>query len=154
MATALSGCYSPELQDCVVACSVAADCGPGQACGGDGWCAGGDAVGQCDPPSDEPPVGTGDELRVVIEGLGEVEIDTSGSASLPGNKICVSTRSTGATCVYPMAAGMWATLRQKEVGGWRFDGWSWIGCTLGKPKSCLIRTGAGSTLVSAKFVEP
>jgi hypothetical protein len=155
MAVALGGCYSPELQDCVVACTAAADCGPGQACGGDGWCAGGDVIGQCQVPIEppiEPPMGAGDELRVVIAGQGKVEIETSSLTGQSVKETCTSTSSTGATCAYPTSDGMWATLRQKEGGGWRFDGWSWIACTLGKPKSCLVRTGTGSTVVNATFI--
>jgi hypothetical protein len=156
---ALSGCYSPQLQDCAVACASAADCGPGQACGSDGWCAGGAEVGQCaapvgEPPPPPPPPPPGDELRVVIEGQGQVEIEPSSLDGPPVKKTCASTTPTGTTCAYPMPAGAWATLRQKDGSGWRFDGWSWSACSLGKPRSCLVRTGTGSTLVKAKFLRP
>lgn len=152
--TAASGCYSPELKDCVVACMNAADCAPGQACGDDGWCAGGEQAGQCEDPGGEPPVPMGDELRVVIEGQGQVEMETSSLAGPPMKETCTSSTAAGTTCTYPMPAGMWATLRQKEGGGWLFDGWASPGCTFGKPKSCLVRTGMGSTVVGAKFLGP
>jgi hypothetical protein len=99
-------------------------------------------------------MGAGDELRVIIEGQGQVEIETSSSSGPVVKETCISTKASGASCVYPMSAGMWATLRQREGGGWRFDGWDWLGCTVGKPKSCLIRTGMGSTRVGAKFLAP
>jgi hypothetical protein len=41
------GCYAPELHDCTVECTRAADCASGQMCGSDGWCARPEAAGRC-----------------------------------------------------------------------------------------------------------
>lgn len=42
-----TSCYEPKLRDCAVRCAADDDCGPGQACGADGWCATPSALDQC-----------------------------------------------------------------------------------------------------------
>lgn len=46
-AALICGCYSPHLQECRVACDKSADCGTGQLCGEDGWCATPSNAGHC-----------------------------------------------------------------------------------------------------------
>lgn len=160
LAAPLAACYSPELEDCAVACASAADCGPGQACRSDGWCAGPDHAQGCGKPAPGGPGGPdgpggpgGDadaSLQVVIEGQGQIEVESS-SVSL--KETCTSSSPGGTTCTYAMPAGTWAALRQKEQGGWVFEKWQSPGCGLGKPKSCLVLSGQGATSVVAKFVE-
>jgi len=45
----VGGCYNPALRNCTVQCSGPGDCGNGQVCGSDGWCAAADVAGRCDP---------------------------------------------------------------------------------------------------------
>lgn len=156
LAAPLAACYSPELEDCAVACASAADCGPGQACRSDGWCTGPDHAQGCGKPAPGGPGGPGGpdqddaSLQVVIEGQGQIEVEAS-SVSLKEN--CTSSSAGGTTCTYAMPAGTWAALRQKEQGGWAFEKWQAPGCGLGKPKSCLVLSGQGATSVVARFVE-
>ncbi len=154
LASLAAACYSPSLEDCAVACSSAQDCGPGQSCRSDGWCAGPDHSEGCGMP---PPGGDdGDDrdadasLQIVIEGMGQVEVESS-SAGL--SEVCVANSAAGATCTYAIPSGTWASLRQKEQGGWRFESWQWPGCGLGKPKTCLVLTGKGTNSATAKFME-
>lgn len=155
-----AGCYSPELEDCAVACSAASDCGPGQSCRPDGWCAGPDHATGCGKPGGPGPGGPGgdddedddgESLQMVIEGQGQIEVESS-SVSL--KETCTSNSSGGTTCNYVMPSGTWVSLRQKEQGGWRFEGWQWPGCGLGKPKTCLVLSGPGTSTVVAKFLSP
>lgn len=145
----LASCYSPQLEECAVTCTTAEDCSPDQRCGADGWCVGEDRVGRCDvaPAADGGPLpGAPGELHIVITGQGEIELEALGEK-------CTSRAATGATCSYPIGPGVWVTLREKDGGGWRFAGWDWLGCTFGRPKSCLIKTAStgAATTVTARF---
>jgi hypothetical protein len=44
---AVSGCYSPEVRECVVGCAATADCVSPLVCGGDGLCASTPVAGWC-----------------------------------------------------------------------------------------------------------
>lgn len=146
-----AGCYSPQLADCAVQCKTADDCGPDQACGADGWCAGQDELGRCDDPMGGGG-GSGDpaatsQLRLVISGLGEVEV-LSNSESI--NTTCTANGASD-TCTYQVRPGAWVSLREKSSGGWRFSGWDSPGCTMGRPKSCLVRVSDVVTTAGARF---
>ncbi len=148
-ATVLSSCYSPALDDCAVECRVAEDCGPDQECSA-GWCAGSDHVGACEGPGpgEPPPPGPTSALTVTVTGQGEVEVRSS-AASLSAK--CVAPSASGITCTYPVPSGTWISMNQKGSGGWKFEGWDSFGCTVGRPKSCLVRVGDTTTTVGARF---
>src|SRR5687768_11522870 len=40
-------CYEPELRDCTLSCTAAADCADGQVCGADHFCASPEIAGTC-----------------------------------------------------------------------------------------------------------
>lgn len=150
LSTLAAGCYSPQLADCAVQCKTADDCGPDQACGSDGWCAGSDELGRCDDPMGGG--GSGDpaatsQLRLVISGLGEVEV-LSNAESI--NTTCTASGASD-TCTYQVRPGAWVSLREKSSGGWRFSGWDSPGCTMGRPKSCLVRVSDVVTTAGARF---
>ena len=147
------GCYSPQLEDCAVACKSADDCGPDQACGDDGWCAGEDAIGRCDGSG--AGSGSGDpaatsQLRVIVSGLGAVEL-LSNSQSIDETCTSSSGTGTGATCTYQVRPGAWVSLREKASGGARFAGWDFPSCTIGRPKTCLVRVSDSVTTAGARF---
>ena len=39
VAIAAGACYEPELRDCTLSCTAAAECADGQVCGSDHFCA-------------------------------------------------------------------------------------------------------------------
>jgi hypothetical protein len=169
---ALASCYSPDIRDCVVACTAPEDCAPGHVCGGDGLCASPEIAGACDeldqpdartpridardsPDAREPPDAEASpdatptaSLRIVITGKGKVK------AEAPIDVECQSSGDAGAVCNYPVAAGTIVTVREKDGGGWQFDEWTmYVPCLGLSSETCTVTVGVGATSVGAIFVE-
>lgn len=56
--SALAGCYEPKLMECTVVCAADVECGPGQSCRAEGYCASPDVA--CDRQGDLVPATIGD----------------------------------------------------------------------------------------------
>jgi hypothetical protein len=159
------GCYSPELADCAVSCTVAADCSPGQACGVDGWCVGDGSACSAPGPDDSGsgglPAPVQDELRLVIAGQGQVELEILvGDAAIDlaaldrdavSKQRCSSNSAAGSSCVFPLPPGTRVSMQSKEARSWTFAGWDVPSCGGGAPKICAIQLGAGRSVVTATF---
>lgn len=161
---AAAGCYAPELRDCAVSCTAAADCAPGQVCGADAWCAEPSIAGQCSalslvdagasgdapadaalprvdafvPPSDAPPAYA---LTIKIGGRGRVLVDGLGQCdhSAPGQ-----------TCSFPVALGVELVLTAIPLPDTQFDKWSGGPCA-GQDETCQLIPILLTTFVEAKF---
>ena len=154
----LAACYSPDVRDCVVTCTGAADCAPEQVCGDDGFCAspaaagtcstlastdaGVDAPGDSQPPDakpDAPPMTTV-RLWVRIEGRGEVTI--------PGIGNCDG--GSGQTeCQFDVPKGVPTTLHATPKHNWIFEEWG-DACKSAQTATCVISPAIDSD-VRARF---
>ena len=152
----LASCYGPDLSNCTVACTSEADCGSGQVCGSDRFCAAPEIAGRCsalpDPSTDAAvsspdavvPVSDASHLvafRVVIVGSGSVE--------LVGHGTCDSANAVLDECSYPVIAGGALTVRAMPHSGSRFDRWE--GVCIGQDSICLTTPTVAVTTATAKF---
>lgn len=156
-AALLAGCYSPNLRDCVVACTAADDCAPDQVCGSDGRCAAPDIAGSCssvaplpdaavdaradaalDAPPDAPPLAT---LVVQIAGKGIVAVTGIGTCNYT---------APAHSCTFGVMPGAQVELVATGTGGDEFDRWQSVACT-GQDATCTITVVPPSTMVAAKF---
>lgn len=133
----LGACYSPELQDCTVTCSISTDCADDQVCGGDKFCASPEVANQCES------AGTGSSmttvtLRITVEGSGKVVVKDIGE--------CAAHDDTIGDCTWQLAIG---TRVELEASSGDFDKWLSPACS-GQDKSCTF-TPETSTIVGAKF---
>ena len=166
-AIALGGCYSPELRDCIVACTATSDCAPDQVCGSDGRCAAPDLAGRCmslgttpdgatpgpvdasidarpmidaAPPVDAAPMQG--SLRIKIGGRGYVVVDNTSS-------LACSFTAPGAECTFLLPPGV-KQLRAYADSGMMFE--RWMGACMGNVAVCNVTLGlAPPTFVEAKF---
>lgn len=105
-----AGCYSPSLRDCTVTCAAASDCGGGQICGADGYCAAPSVAGRC--TSTDAAVAGADAMVVGPDATslcelgctngtcnsGICEIDCSAPGSCPGVVACPPNLPCRVTC--------------------------------------------------------
>ncbi len=160
------GCYAPELRDCAVSCASTADCGPGQVCGADSWCADPAIAGRC-TPSDGGIANTSDapgsrdatvtdaapsvdaapdapasvSLVVVIMGHGSIAIANVGTCTdlAPNHQ-----------CTFAVTAGVPRQLVATGTGGDEFEKWTSTACA-GQDATCSMTPILPTTMVSAKF---
>jgi hypothetical protein len=155
----LAGCYEPQLVDCTIRCSGAADCASGQVCGADHFCAAPDIADHCSsvtavidagvivdgagakpdarpdapPPPDAPTHG---QLHVTIEGgKGRVTVDGVGT--------CTS------DCTYSVPLHMPLTAHAVGEDDWHFEKWT-DGPCIGQLENCAF-TPTLVVAVTAKF---
>ncbi len=129
----LSGCYSPDVQDCTVSCSSESDCTGGQVCNAKGLCA--DEGVTCANAATD----AGDArvmLRVQVMNKGRV--DVVGAASCGGDGPY--------DCMIPVARGS-VTLNAVETEN-DFDRWT-MGCNSGS-RTCNVTVNSSIT-VGARF---
>ncbi len=148
-----TACYSPDVRDCTVACNQAADCAPGQVCGGDGFCAAEDVAGRCASiaaPNDAGIDGRKPDARVDamtdawptvrvwvrVEGRGVVMLPTVGACD--GNN--------GQTeCPFDVKKDVPLTLHATPKNNWRFDAWS-DACAGATTSTCTITPSAAASV--------
>lgn len=147
-AAAVTGCYGPELADCVVRCASSADCAPGQGCGKDRRCASPAMADRCadaaadaavEAPADPPPDPAW--LDVKIDGKGAVVIDgaTTCSHAAPDHR-----------CTLSVPAGVPTRLDGVADPGHRFDKWTSKACE-DQGATCVLTLPPGITTVTARF---
>lgn len=158
-----SACYGPELRDCAVSCASTADCGPGQVCGDDRWCADPAIAGRCTLPDggttitrdassgdaevadaspDAPPDAPGSvSLVVQIMGHGSVAIANVGTCN---------DHAPNHQCSFAVTAGVPRQLVATGTEGDEFDKWTSIACN-GQGATCALTPVLPTTTVSAKF---
>lgn len=143
----LAACYSPDVRDCTVTCTGAADCAPDQTCGEDGFCASGAAAGTCskiastdagvDVPVDDarPPDATPDAPPVTTVRLW-VRIEGRGVVTLPGIGNCDG--GSGQTeCQFDVPKNLPTTLHATPKHNWRFEAWG-DACQSATTATCVI----------------
>jgi hypothetical protein len=152
-------CYSPEVRDCVVACTGAADCAPAQVCGEDGFCAAAAVAGTCatiaatdagvDAPGDKPqpdarpdatPPPATVRIWVRIEGRGVVMIPAVGNCDGGSGQM---------ECQFDVPQGAPTTLHASPKQNWRFERWD-DACKDAPTATCVISPTTDSD-VRARF---
>lgn len=153
----LASCYEPQLVDCTIRCSGAADCATGQVCGTDHFCAAPEIADHCasvtavidagvvvdgampkpdarpDAPPDAPTHG---QLHVTINGgKGRVTVDGVGT--------CTN------DCTYSVPLQVPLTAHAVGDHDWHFDKWT-NGPCVGQLANCAF-TPTLVVDVAAKF---
>ncbi|MEO8699952.1 MAG: hypothetical protein ABI867_07905 [Kofleriaceae bacterium] len=149
-ALTLAGCYSPELRDCAVACTSAADCAGDQVCSDDQLCVSPDLASQCSelldageahdaaiPPDSSAMV----DLRVEVAGKGRIDLSTGASCddSAPMH-ICTFSVERNAALVLTAVPDASAT----------FERWESLACG-GQDATCDLTPALPLTAVKGKF---
>lgn len=138
MMVLVAGCYSPELEDCVVTCTSSEECGGDLVCTPKGLCAAsGDA---CNATTTGGPM---IELRITVMGEGSVEVDGVG--------VCDPSSSgpMGETCILAAPAGSLSLEAIPGEDDKPFEKWTSIVCA-GQDESCEVTLVIGA-MISAKF---
>jgi hypothetical protein len=134
-----AACYAPEEHDCTVECSGVNDCGEGQICGADGYCASPGVAGQCMPSDDH--ASQMKMLNVVIEGHGKVTVESVGT--------CASDGAEEGNCTFPVPSGI--ALQLSAVPNKDREFISWTSTCSGVVKTCTLTPVMAVTQVGAKF---
>lgn len=140
---ALTGCYSPELAECRVACASDGDCGDGQTCHPEGLCAGegvscngADAAVTADTPApDGPPPQT--SLRLKIMDMGSVQV--------AGGETCESM-----DCTFSVDQGVAVMLVATPANDRIFEKWE-EACVGQSSTTCTVTPVGPELKVTAKF---
>ena len=154
---ALGACYDPRLSDCTVRCSSSDDCGPGQTCGPQGYCAataGACGAGSSDAPADaaEAPDGRKNDdarpmrlaqLRVRVTMGGKIRVDALGSCDGDGPQ--------AGDCSFSVPEAEPLTLKANPRGGYSFESWTSIACA-GTAETCVLTPIDPLTEIAARFV--
>lgn len=135
----LAACYQPEVQDCTIECTGANQCGSGQICGADGFCAAPDVAGHCTTNDDQQPQSM--SLTVTIEGSGKVSIEGVGT--------CDSETAAEGNCTFPVTSGVMLQLTAVPKKDREFISWT-ATCT-GTDMTCALTPVMALTQVGAKF---
>jgi hypothetical protein len=146
----LVACYSPDVDNCVVACNTTDDCAPNQLCNASGRCAGPEV--QCsasidaglDPtPDDSPPDAAIPlvKLTVKIDGRGDVVVVGIGTCD-GGNGMT--------ECTFDVPKNLPVTLEATPKNMWRFEKWS-EDCDHQPTTTCLL-TPAMPAKARARFM--
>ncbi len=161
----VSACYAPELRDCAVSCSSAADCAPSQVCGGDSWCAAPELAGRCTqsdggvavdaarddaatvvtdaPPTDSAPPDAPGPVILVVQIMGH------GTVSIPSLGTC-NDHAPNHQCTFAVAGGVPRQLAASGTEGAEFENWTSVACA-GQGATCTMTPLAPTTTVAAKF---
>jgi hypothetical protein len=160
-ALALGACYDPRLSDCTVRCASSDDCGPGQACTAQGYCAAPDhacttgssdaTVDAATPPADagkKPDAGPTRlvQLHVTVTTGGKVRVDGGG-----GGGTCDGDSPQGGNCSYSVLEATTVTLKATPRGGYELERWTSIVCSTAG-ETCVLTLFAPLTEVAARFV--
>jgi hypothetical protein len=156
-AAVLSGCYSPSLRDCAVACESTSDCAPSQVCGADHWCASPELAGKCM----QPEVSVDGSPAVVPDARADAPLDAPGpvimtvmiaghgTVTIPGVGQCAET-SPGHMCTFAVMFNANLMLTAVGTGDDEFDKWQSAAC-LGQGATCSLTVTAPVT-VAVKFM--
>jgi hypothetical protein len=162
---ALGGCYEPELRDCTLTCSSAADCADGQVCGEDHLCAAPGLAGRCaslptDAGSDSRDAGV--DARTISDARPDsspdapthatltITIDAQGRVTVLGIGTCDKAGPQNGTCMFPVPLGALVTVQAQGYPDWRFDKWTTPACITTKIATCTF-TASTDTPVGVKF---
>jgi hypothetical protein len=157
-ALALGACYSPELRDCAVACATSEDCGPGQLCGADRWCAGSAMAGRCDTEGTNVDAAVGSDAAAssadaAIDAAPTatiqlvVQISGHGIVTIAGIGSCADT-APGHQCMFAVTVGVPRQLVAAGTGNDAFD--KWMGACGAQGATCTLTPLAAAT-TQAKF---
>ncbi|MDB4952815.1 MAG: hypothetical protein JWO36_384 [Myxococcales bacterium] len=137
---ALAGCYSPDARNCTVSCASAMECGNGQICGADGFCAAPNVAGHCNAANPDAAVPQANvALRITIQGQGRVSIAGIGVCdSMDASRDCT-------LMVPPHVARMLAAVETEQ----NFVGWTTMNCA--NQGSICTLTPITATQVGARF---
>ena len=149
----LAACYSPDVRDCVVACSSTDDCAPSQLCGGDGFCV--SPEGSCKtaatvdagrvPPQeqDAAPDARVDlvKLRVRVEGRGEVNVVGVGTCDGGNGNV---------ECFYDVPKNVPVTMQATPKNNWAFEKWA-EDCDHQLTNTCAL-SAMGPMQAKARFI--
>jgi len=138
-----TGCYSPDVIDCTLACATSADCVENQVCTAAKTCASPSVTCSGDAPVDGGPGGTSVPIAVAITGTGGVTIGPMTCAT-PGD-------GSGTTCTLEAPAGMPAIAMAMPKGGEMFMAWTSLVCAE-QPMSCTF-TPLGPTQLAVAFAK-
>jgi hypothetical protein len=149
-----AACYEPHFPDCTVRCATSADCAPGQACGGHGYCAapelacalaGFDAPVADGPPADShrpPDAASKVQLRVRISEKGKVFVEDVG--------MCDSEGWANGDCRFSVTAGIPLVLHAIPHAGYVFERWTSSACAMAE-ETCMLTPIEPLTEVRARF---
>lgn len=138
---ALTACYSPDTRNCTVSCASAVECGNGQVCGADGFCAEPSLAGHCNAAS--PDAGareTNVALRITIQGRGRVTIQGVG--------VCDTSQTNHGDCTLMVPPRVARTLAAVATNN-DFVGWTTSNCST-QGVTCTL-TPVAATQVGARF---
>ncbi len=154
-----AACYSPEIRDCTTTCTGAADCAPGQICGGDGFCAAESVAGTCaqlgpnDAGLDAKPVDAKPMLDAAPDAFPLVKlslrIDGRGVVELPGIGECDG-GNAGTDCVFDVPKALPVTLQAMPKNNWRFD--QWFDACAGQLTTTCVLTPMAMAKARIRFV--
>ena len=145
-ALALAGCYSPELQNCTVSCAAVTECGSGQVCGADGFCAEPSVAGHCNAGGPDAAIHDAAiqeanvALRITIAGRGRV--------TAAGIGVCDTDDPNHGDCTWLVPPHIVRTL-DAVVTDHDFQGWTTANCSM-QGATCTL-TPVAATQVGARF---
>ncbi len=137
-----SACYSPELGDCTVTCTLKTECAEGQTCN-IGFCVDEDELRDCRvvaPTADAAPPRTA--LMITVEGKGRIE--------LPGIGACSSEPPQNGECTLSVARNASVTSRAVAIDDAAFERWTTTTC-LGESETCQFTPSVPTLNLGAKF---
>jgi hypothetical protein len=132
----LAGCYDPDLSDCTVSCAAPDECGDGQVCGDDGFCARPSVAGTCESPAQTA------RLTIRIEKKGRVVIDAPAFT-------CDADDGAGKTCVTTVPRAGTLELRAVRTDK-EFERWTTPRC-MGQDETCDLDPDDDTLTVGVKF---
>jgi len=140
LAVVLTGCYTPDLRDCVVKCTAQTGCADGEACGADGFCAAPGVTCNSEGADASVPPAT-----VSIH----IMIMSKGNVILNNTMTCSSDGVQNGNCTYNVPAHQAATVfAMAEQLSHPFMMWT-AGCSGALPQ-CNVTPTANMT-ISAMF---
>ncbi len=161
VAIAGGACYEPELRDCTLSCTAAADCADGQVCGSDHLCAAPEIAGTCATmpggaggtgrdagvvdakmPDTRPDAATHVPLAISIAGKGRVTVHGIGT--------CDASQPQNGSCVLAVPRLVPLTVEATPYREWRFDRWTTAACAVVSINTCTF-TPITATPLGAKF---
>ncbi|MBA3460092.1 MAG: hypothetical protein H0T46_09045 [Deltaproteobacteria bacterium] len=166
LSAALTGCYSPELRDCAVACASVDDCGPNQVCGSDRWCASPSLAGRClTMATPDAAVGTDGAPGVIEDAAVDATVDAApdapttlslvvqiagnGSVTIPGVGNC-GYAAPNHQCTFTVMIGAQLMLTASGIDEFEFDKWQSAACA-GQGATCTLTPLPPTTTIAVKF---
>lgn len=160
-ALAVTACYSPDLRDCTLTCSSAADCAADQVCGSDHFCAAPDVAGRCSTlPSDAGPpdrdAGIGDaslpDARpdAPTQAVLTIDIAGKGQITMLGVGTCDSGEPQNGSCTFVVPIDALVTAQATGWSDWWFERWTTAPCATTVIPTCTF-IASGPRTVGVKF---